>query len=309
MREYFRDFALELGARAGPRPRPHGRVAGRGGGPAERAIRARLSRTTLPRLSCGGCLSRVDASNSVIPLTAAACGQRRDTDRPSTARHGHEDSLSSSRCCSASSACLPAPTSCRGAQHARLPSQTHVVANGGRAEQFLIRLPADRIDGDGRRDGRPARRGDRGREHAAGAAHGRAAARRALQGSRRGRQRDRRRGAALERQTAHDSGTAWSVVDPEPRRAAPERAGRAARRRSTRRCAAPATTPAQRWSGDVTCRVRRPRAATTRRGSGQRRVLRPRRPLQRRRGRSPASTRTASCSGTIEIDTVTRHGT
>jgi hypothetical protein len=30
--------------------------------------------------------------------------------------------------------------------HVRLPSQTHVVANGGRAEQFLIRLPADRIE-------------------------------------------------------------------------------------------------------------------------------------------------------------------
>jgi hypothetical protein len=29
--------------------------------------------------------------------------------------------------------------------HARLPSQTSVVANGGRAEQFLIRLPVDRI--------------------------------------------------------------------------------------------------------------------------------------------------------------------
>ena len=29
--------------------------------------------------------------------------------------------------------------------HARLPSHTSVVANGGRAEQFLIRLPADRI--------------------------------------------------------------------------------------------------------------------------------------------------------------------
>ena len=29
--------------------------------------------------------------------------------------------------------------------HTRLPSQTTVVANGGRAEQFLIRLPADRI--------------------------------------------------------------------------------------------------------------------------------------------------------------------
>jgi hypothetical protein len=30
-------------------------------------------------------------------------------------------------------------------EHARLPSRTTVVANGGRAEQFLIRLPADRI--------------------------------------------------------------------------------------------------------------------------------------------------------------------
>src|SRR5687767_9710819 len=30
-------------------------------------------------------------------------------------------------------------------QHARLPSHTSVVANGGRAEQFMIRLPADRI--------------------------------------------------------------------------------------------------------------------------------------------------------------------
>jgi hypothetical protein len=30
-------------------------------------------------------------------------------------------------------------------QHARLPSHTSVVANGGRAEQFVIRLPADRI--------------------------------------------------------------------------------------------------------------------------------------------------------------------
>jgi hypothetical protein len=29
--------------------------------------------------------------------------------------------------------------------HARMPSQTSVVANGGRAEQFLIRLPVDRI--------------------------------------------------------------------------------------------------------------------------------------------------------------------
>lgn len=32
-------------------------------------------------------------------------------------------------------------------QHERLPSQTEVVPNGGRAEQFLIRLPADRIGG------------------------------------------------------------------------------------------------------------------------------------------------------------------
>jgi len=30
-------------------------------------------------------------------------------------------------------------------QHTRLPSQTEVVASGGRAEQFLIRLPVDRI--------------------------------------------------------------------------------------------------------------------------------------------------------------------
>lgn len=29
--------------------------------------------------------------------------------------------------------------------HVRLPSQTTVVANGGRAEQFLIRVPADRL--------------------------------------------------------------------------------------------------------------------------------------------------------------------
>jgi hypothetical protein len=33
--------------------------------------------------------------------------------------------------------------------HVRLPSQTKVVANGGRAEQFVIRLPADRIGGGG----------------------------------------------------------------------------------------------------------------------------------------------------------------
>jgi hypothetical protein len=30
-------------------------------------------------------------------------------------------------------------------KHARLPSLTSVVANGGRAEQFMIRLPADRL--------------------------------------------------------------------------------------------------------------------------------------------------------------------
>ena len=30
-------------------------------------------------------------------------------------------------------------------EHARLPSHTSVVANGGRSEQFVIRLPADRI--------------------------------------------------------------------------------------------------------------------------------------------------------------------
>jgi hypothetical protein len=32
-----------------------------------------------------------------------------------------------------------------GIEHARLPSHTTVVANGGRAEQLFIRLPADRI--------------------------------------------------------------------------------------------------------------------------------------------------------------------
>ena len=32
-----------------------------------------------------------------------------------------------------------------GLKHARLPSNTTVVANGGRAEKFMIRLPADRI--------------------------------------------------------------------------------------------------------------------------------------------------------------------
>lgn len=34
----------------------------------------------------------------------------------------------------------------------RLPSETTVVANGGRAEQFVIRLPADRIAGAGSSD-------------------------------------------------------------------------------------------------------------------------------------------------------------
>jgi hypothetical protein len=32
-----------------------------------------------------------------------------------------------------------------GLRHERLPSKTTVVANGGRAEKFMIRLPADRI--------------------------------------------------------------------------------------------------------------------------------------------------------------------
>ena len=32
-----------------------------------------------------------------------------------------------------------------GLEHTRLPSQTAVVANGGRAEEFVIRLPIDRI--------------------------------------------------------------------------------------------------------------------------------------------------------------------
>lgn len=36
--------------------------------------------------------------------------------------------------------------------HARLPSQTTVVANGGRAERFLIRLPVDRIGAAGGAD-------------------------------------------------------------------------------------------------------------------------------------------------------------
>lgn len=35
--------------------------------------------------------------------------------------------------------------------HARLPSQTTVVANGGRAERFVIRLPVDRIGSAGGR--------------------------------------------------------------------------------------------------------------------------------------------------------------
>ena len=34
-------------------------------------------------------------------------------------------------------------------RHARLPSQTEVVATGGRAERFLIRLPVDRIEASG----------------------------------------------------------------------------------------------------------------------------------------------------------------
>ncbi|HEY8520357.1 MAG TPA: hypothetical protein VIN61_09765 [Gammaproteobacteria bacterium] len=34
-------------------------------------------------------------------------------------------------------------------QHVRLPSRTSVVANGGRAEEFVIRLPADRVHGAG----------------------------------------------------------------------------------------------------------------------------------------------------------------
>jgi hypothetical protein len=40
------------------------------------------------------------------------------------------------------------------AAHARLPSQTSVIANGGRAEQFVVRLPVDRIAAtDGRTGG------------------------------------------------------------------------------------------------------------------------------------------------------------
>lgn len=48
-----------------------------------------------------------------------------------------------------------------GIAHERLPSHTSVVANGGRAEQFLIRLPADRISAtDGEAGGLRALRGD-----------------------------------------------------------------------------------------------------------------------------------------------------
>jgi hypothetical protein len=49
-----------------------------------------------------------------------------------------------------------------GIEHARLPSLTAVVANGGRSEQFLIRLPADRLAAtDGEAGGLRAQRGAR----------------------------------------------------------------------------------------------------------------------------------------------------
>lgn len=48
-----------------------------------------------------------------------------------------------------------------GIDHARLPSLTSVVANGGRSEQFLIRLPADRLTAtDGEVGGLRAQRGE-----------------------------------------------------------------------------------------------------------------------------------------------------
>jgi hypothetical protein len=49
-----------------------------------------------------------------------------------------------------------------GLSHDRLPSQTTVIANGGRSEQFLIRLPADRLAAtDGAAAGLRAAAGDR----------------------------------------------------------------------------------------------------------------------------------------------------
>ncbi|HJR69579.1 MAG TPA: hypothetical protein VKA43_06030 [Gammaproteobacteria bacterium] len=48
-----------------------------------------------------------------------------------------------------------------GIEHARLPSLTSVVANGGRSEQFVIRLPADRLAAtDGEAGGLRAQRGE-----------------------------------------------------------------------------------------------------------------------------------------------------
>jgi hypothetical protein len=48
-----------------------------------------------------------------------------------------------------------------GIAHARLPSLTSVVANGGRSERFVIRLPADRLTAtDGEAGGLRAQRGD-----------------------------------------------------------------------------------------------------------------------------------------------------
>ena len=96
--------------------------------------------------------------------------------------------------------------------HDRLPSQTSVVANGGRAEQFLIRLPADRIAATGSPGATCGDARCRGRIASGRACEG-AAARRALQGSRHLRQRDRGRGTPLERQR-RAAGTAWSVLIP-----------------------------------------------------------------------------------------------
>ena len=178
--------------------------------------------------------------------------------------------------------------------HVRLPSQTHVIANGGR-DGTVPDSSAGRSDRRrGSQDGRTPRRGAAGREHAATAAHGRAAARRAFQDSRRGRQRDRSRGAALERGRAH-VGHRLVVDDPEPRRAALDRARASSVRRSTRRCAAPATTPAQ--PGPATSVSRsRPKAPTTRSWQPAATSSRVSPASTARLGRSPASLTAASCT-------------
>ena len=44
--------------------------------------------------------------------------------------------------------------------HVRLPSHTSVVANGGRSEQFLIHLPADRLAATGFGEYHPVAEGE-----------------------------------------------------------------------------------------------------------------------------------------------------